>query len=113
MKIFDKRPICNKDEASAPHICGKCWILCWRCTGASAGILITTIIVFTCNIALDIKKIIVGCMMAIPAILDFILGKFNVIKKRNANRFVTGIMLGIPIAFVVIYIFTQINIFIL
>lgn len=38
MRFFERRPLCNNNPSSAPHIKGRCFILCWRCSGGVIGV---------------------------------------------------------------------------
>lgn len=98
MKIVIRRPICNNNPSSAPHINGRCFWLCWRCTGVVAGAFITTIFTFITDCSWKIIPIVF--LLSLPACADYCCIRKKVILPSNRRRFITGVLLGIPVSMV-------------
>lgn len=96
MKILCRRPLCNNNPSSAPHINGKCFFLCWRCTGAVVGAFGTIVISFITDCVL--AKYFVVYLLALPAVIDYFLTRAKLIQASNVRRFISGVLLGIPLA---------------
>ncbi|WP_075968009.1 DUF2085 domain-containing protein [Murdochiella massiliensis] len=96
MKILCCRPLCNNNPSSAPHINGKCFFLCWRCTGAVVRAFGTIVITFITDCVL--AKDFVIYLFALPAGIDYFLTRSKLIRASNVRRFITGARLGIPLA---------------
>lgn len=91
------RPICNKNPSSAPIVCGKPFFLCWRCTGAIISAIVTIIFCFYHRNICSTKVLLLSSFLAIPGAIDKVLGDNSIIKPSTIRRFVTGLLLGIPV----------------
>lgn len=100
MKIQKRIPICNNNPSSAPHINGRCFVLCWRCTGAAVGALITSCIVLALNYSLFFSPPVF--VLGIPACVDYFLTRGKIIQPNNLRRFLSGILLGVMFAMLII-----------
>lgn len=96
---MSKYPICNHNPSSAPTINGKCFILCWRCTGAIVGALLLFVALFYMNAGSNISLELLLIPLAFPALVDYVLIRRGIIPPSNRRRFVTGALLGIPLSF--------------
>lgn len=103
MNIRNRRPLCNNNPASAPCFNGKCFLLCWRCTGALVASLIITIISFTMNYSWSLRPVLF--LLVIPASIDYILTRKHIISPSNFRRFTTGLMLGLPSTMIILSVF--------
>lgn len=96
MNIRNRRPLCNNNPASAPRFNGKCFLLCWRCTGALVGGFIVTAISFAMDCICSVTPLVF--LLILPACIDYFCIRRKIIPPSNTRRFVTGVMLGIPIS---------------
>lgn len=110
-EIKYKLPLCNKDPTSAPHIGGKCFFLCWRCTGIAVGSFLTAFFLFCLRVPITLPCAVSACVLIIPATIDYILIKSCYVKPSNPRRFISGILLGISIALFVCFGLNQILFF--
>ena len=108
MSFFKRRPLCNNNPSSAPHINGHCFILCWRCTGGIIGVFIWHLINKIVYLDFKIEEVFYLCLLILPACIDYILINSNIIKPSNIRRFLTGCLLGFPVAEIVMQLLTMI-----
>ncbi len=101
MKWYEQRPICNKNPSSAPTINGKKFIFCWRCTGAIVGAAVCSGIMLFAVPRARFSALLLCCLFAVPAVVDFYLPKFTCIKPSNKRRAVTGVLLGFGVCAVI------------
>lgn len=97
--IFVVVVICNHTPSSAPKINRKCFILCWRCTGVIVGALLLFVALFYMNAGSNISLELLLIPLAFPAPVDYVLIRSGIIPPSNRRRFVTGVLLGIPLSF--------------
>lgn len=102
MKILSRKPLCNNNPSSAPHINGNCFFLCWRCTGAVAGAFAATVFSFIVDCIL--AKHFVVYLLALPAVIDYILTRTKIVQPSNVRRFISGVLFGIPLAAIVLIV---------
>ena len=95
--VLGKNPICNRDHTKAPHICGFCFPLCWRCLGALVGFFIVGVKYFYCHNSYSSSDFFIGVLLVIPALLHYMYCKSKRGAMHNAIRFITGILLGVGI----------------
>ena len=99
---WGKFPLCNNKKDRAPHIFGRCFLLCWRCTMVMFFSIITTIILCYLDLSLFLFNNfrLIGVILIIPMILD---GGMQYFIKRDSNNFrraITGALFGIGIAII-------------
>jgi len=100
MKNIKRMPLCNNNPSSAPHINGKCFFLCWRCTGAVLGIFLLLCLSFICHYRYTLKLELF--LLVLPAFFDYYLIKLKIMKANNFRRFVTGMPLGFFITIILL-----------
>ena len=102
MKIVNRRPICNNNPSSAPHINGKYFWLCWRCTGVVIGAFIITVFTFIIDCSWHITPILF--LLALPACVDYFITRKKIIRESNFRRCASGILLGIPLGITLLHL---------
>lgn len=102
MKILSRKPLCNNNPSSATHINGKCFFLCWRCTWAVVGAFVAIVFSFIADCTL--AKYFVVYLLALPAVFDYFLTRMKIVQPSNVRRFISGILLGIPVAAIVLIV---------
>lgn len=95
MNINKRRPLCNNNPESAPHINGRCFWLCWRCIGVISSTFVVTFLSFVFDY--DLKMKMAYFLLIIPACVDYFLIRAKITRASNLRRFIAGAMLGIPI----------------
>lgn len=90
-------PVCNCRPERAPKIFGKTFFLCWRCTGCLVGGILA--IYIHSLVALKCLPLFVIC--CVPAFVDWFLHKIEVWNGNNCIRFITGIILGSSVYFLI------------
>ena len=105
MTIKNRMPICNNNPSSAPSINGKCFFLCWRCTGGILGAMLIISIIFLANINTTIRSSLISIVLIIPATVDYVLIRIKAIKPCNIRRFVTGFLLGGAVGHITLWTF--------
>lgn len=92
-------PLCNGRADRAPHICGKCFILCWRCTSLIFTMLLCSFLcwVFTGDSSLELKPqgIVYALVLIFPTAADGVLQYAFHIESTNLRRIVFGVISGI------------------
>jgi len=73
--------------------------ICTRCFGVIAGILFYIVSSFLTQGVTGIEYLLAMMILPLPAVFDFSLHELNILKSNNPKRFVTGLMLGIPVAY--------------
>ncbi len=96
--------MCNNKPESAPKIMGKPFILCWRCTGVLIGSAFTAIFLFHITDLMKPQEIALTLLLALPAIIDFGLGHYGVVRASNIRRFLTGVILGVPTTVIIVFL---------
>lgn len=88
------KPLCNMRADRAPHIGKYYFVLCWRCSSISIGMLLSYsyITVLSPNIAI---------YLIIPTVADSILQYYVNIESSNIRRLVSGLFAGIGIGYLV------------
>lgn len=99
---FGKIPLCNKRAERAPHIFGRCFFLCWRCTTVTIFSIIATIVLYYIDLSLVMSRTftIVGSILVLPMIFDGSIQYFAKRDSTNARRAITGALFGIGAAIV-------------
>lgn len=97
MKKLGRRPLCNNNASSAPHIKGYCFYLCWRCTGGIIGAFLWGLIRSIVQVNFNTMEMCLFCLLVIPGVIDYVLIRMNRVKPCNGRRFVTGLLLGAPL----------------
>ncbi|TGO02632.1 hypothetical protein PN36_21685 [Candidatus Thiomargarita nelsonii] len=90
-----KLPVCNLRGDRAPHICGICFPLCWRCTSIIASFLLSHHILV---LWIEINSVI-ALLLCVPTVIDGTLQYYFYIESTNFRRIWTGILAGVGIAF--------------
>lgn len=94
-----KAPLCNGRADRAPHICGKCFILCWRCTSLIFTMLLCSFLCWalTGDLHLELKPCEIAYAMALilPTAVDGVLQYAFHIESTNIRRIVFGVISGI------------------
>lgn len=69
---FGKIPLCNKKPERAPHIFGRCFFLCWRCTMVIIFTIISTIALYFFDLSVIMSKTFTttGIILVLPMIFD-------------------------------------------
>ena len=97
-------PVCNNNPESAPHFHGKCFLLCWRCTGGLVGACFWYGIYTALSVNLSEDILVLLWMLFVPpAVIDYFLIRLKYIAPSNFRRFITGCLLGVPISAAVIW----------
>ena len=102
MGILNRRPLCNNNSQSAPHINGKCFILCWRCIGVLTGVLTVSVLRLWFDVSIEENDLLYSIVMILPAYVDYVLIRCRLIRPNNIRRFFTGVLLGVPFAQVIL-----------
>lgn len=96
---FGKAPLCNGRADRAPHIFGKCFILCWRCTSLIFTVLLCSFLCWlfmgSMYAELEIHEILYALILIYPTAVDGILQYFFQIESTNARRIIFGFISGI------------------
>ncbi len=99
LKEIGKVPLCNRKSERAPHICGKCFILCWRCTALSCSMLLSALISFfltgNAYIKVGIKELFLAGVLLVPTLLDGGRQYFYYKESTNQKRIIWGTVSGI------------------
>lgn len=94
-----KEPLCNGKAERAPHIFGKCFILCWRCTSLICSMLLCSCLSCcfqgTMYIELEMHGVIYAGILVIPTLVDGVLQYAFHIESTNVRRTVFGGISGI------------------
>ena len=93
---FGKLPLCNLKYDRAPHMCGLCFPLCWRCSCIILGYVIGLFLA-KYSILIISNFLIVAILISLT-IVDGIKQYFYKIESTNFNRIFTGFLAGIGIA---------------
>jgi len=99
-KNIGKAPLCNLKANTAPCICGKSFLLCWRCTGVIMGVMISKIIfnlLLNITMKLSANSFLLFMLFILPMILDGTAQYFMGYRSTNVRRFITGLLAGIGI----------------
>ncbi len=94
-----KEPLCNGKAERAPHIWGKCFVLCWRCTSLIFSMLLCSCLCcfFTgaMHVELQIHGAIYAGILILPTLIDGILQYVFHIESTNMRRALLGCISGI------------------
>ena len=82
-------PVCNHEPETAPTFCGKVFFLCWRCSGAAAGVVAGSVAHRFLGIEVTLVLVFVA---AVITALDYRYRNRGVLP--NTRRFATGFFLG-------------------
>lgn len=98
-----KVPLCNNQSERAPHLCGKCFILCWRCSMvALCSVSMTALLNITKT---DVLFLDIGftlpVLLLVPMIVDGCLQYFFKRESTNARRALTGALFGIGLGLLI------------
>lgn len=107
MRFLERRPLCNNNPSSAPHIKGRCFFLCWRCSGGVVGVFFWYLINSIFYLDFSIERLLYLCLITVPACVDYTLIKSNRTKPSNFRRFWTGCLLGFPVAEIILRLLTM------
>lgn len=99
LKRIGKVPLCNGKSERAPHICGKCFILCWRCTALSCSMLLSALLsfCFTGNTYIEagIRELFLAGVLLVPTLLDGVRQYFFNKESTNHRRIIWGTVSGV------------------
>lgn len=98
---MDRYPICNHKENTAPHLFGKVFVLCWRCTGVMISLIIMSVVRLLTKVNFGWVQAVLGLLFVFPMICDGILHYFCSRGTTNLKRFITGILFGIGYSLIV------------
>lgn len=103
-----KIPMCNKKADRAPYICGRCFLLCWRCTMVMFFSIISTIILYNIDLSVALSGVfrLAGSVLVLPMIFDGSIQYFTKRDSTNIRRAITGGLFGIGIA-IITFQFTE------
>lgn len=106
-----KIPLCNKKVERAPHICGICFWLCWRCTMVMIFSIISSIILYYIDLSLALSRsfTLVGSILVLPMIFDGSIQYFAKRDSTNVRRAITGGLFGIGIAIITFQLVKLVN----
>lgn len=94
-----KEPLCNGRAERAPHIFGKCFILCWRCTSLIASMLLCCCFCYVFNgslqVELEAHDVVYIVILILPTFIDGILQYLFHIESTNLRRVVFGGVSGV------------------
>lgn len=94
-----KEPLCNGRAERAPHIFGKCFILCWRCTSLIASMLLCSCFYYVFNgslyVELETRDMVYSVILIFPTFIDGVLQYAFHIESTNLRRAVFGGISGI------------------
>lgn len=94
-----KEPLCNGKPERAPHIFGKCFILCWRCTSLIFSMLLCSCLCYfltgSIYIDLGIQGVICAVILAVPTLVDGVLQYIFHMESTNTRRILLGCVSGI------------------
>lgn len=99
LKDIGKVPLCNGKSERAPHIFGKCFILCWRCTALSGSMLLSALLSFILTghayIEIGMRELFLAVMLLLPTLLDgggqYFFGR----ESTNQRRVIWGTVSGV------------------
>ena len=104
---WGKRPLCNGIPERAPHIGEFCFPICWRCLGISLGVIILYVAyslgLVDGNESIYIRLAILAGVA--PCLVDYLLQRWTRYTSNNPKRFIFGILSGMSIRMVCIWIF--------
>jgi len=101
-------PLCNRRPDSAPHLCGKCFVLCWRCASAAAGALITAGALTCRDFLSEFSPVVhaaVGSALLVPMLIDGGLQYCGNRVSTNWRRALTGSLFGIGVGLIASFLF--------
>lgn len=104
---WGKKPLCNRMPERAPHIGAFCFPICWRCLGISLGV-ITLFVAYSLglvNWSEDLYVRLVVLVGIAPCLVDYLLQRWTKYTSNNPKRFVFGMLSGMSIRMVCIWIF--------
>lgn len=109
--LLSRLPICNGKPERAPHILGRCFILCWRCTSVIIFAIITTTIVYSFekNKFLNINLAILAVLSLFPMMIDGTLQYLFKRESTNLRRIITGSLFGIGLTILLFQISILLN----
>jgi uncharacterized membrane protein len=94
-----KVPLCNGKPERAPHVCGKCFILCWRCSMVVLfSIMVTLLITYSKIFIMKIPFAIIALLLIVPMIVDGVAQYLLHKESNNSRRIITGSLFGCGIA---------------
>jgi uncharacterized membrane protein len=103
MTMIGKVPLCNRKPGCAPILFGKCFLLCWRCSGIIAGILLGEIIMHYYLIHMsnyEMKFLVLSTILIIPTAIDGTAQYFFKIQSTNFRRAFTGFLAGLGVSLI-------------
>ena len=92
-KLVGLAPICNMRPDRAPHIGKWCFILCWRCTAISIGVVLASL--FKTRLTY-----LLATLLLVPTIIDGVLQYKYEIASNNVRRVSLGLIAGIGIGYI-------------
>ncbi len=95
INAIGRLPLCNLRAERSPRLGKYCFVLCWRCTSLSVGIIVSQ------AISLNIPKYVAIIAIAICGI-DGVLQYAFKIESNNYRRSVTGFIAGAGIGCVIV-----------
>lgn len=94
-----KVPLCNERADRAPHICGKCFILCWRCTSLISSMLVASFMcwLWTGEMLLPFRmvQVVYAGVLILPTLVDGVRQYFFRRESTNKRRVVLGCISGV------------------
>ena len=96
--------ICHKRPERTFKIRNYYFPLCARCTGIYTGIFSLFILEYFFYLQFNITIILLAILMVIPTFLDGTTQFFNLRVSNNPLRFLTGLMAGIGIGILIIFL---------
>lgn len=99
-QIIGKMPLCNRRPDRAPHVCGYCFFLCWRCTALISTILFCSLISWIvagnryAN-CMGWGYFLMGSSLILPTLWDGLRQYLFHKESTNRRRCILGIISGI------------------
>jgi len=81
-------PLCSGKPERAPHFRGLTCPLCWRCSGALVGAILTALLATH-------HSMVLGVLCGLPALVDVGIARFGIYPGSNFRRAVTGLLIGV------------------
>lgn len=96
MEMVGKAPLCNLKPDRAPHINGKAFILCWRCSMVIISFMFVHVLYFYRIVDFKLEWWQIGLLLC-PLVIDGLVQKYTAYESNNLKRIVTGGMFGVGV----------------